>query len=63
MAIDSAISSMGVLKVSLRQDDKAKQGKAHQKNKKKRTQGDAPERQPVLYQRGQTMGIVIDINV
>lgn len=63
MAIDSAISSMSVLKVSLRQDDKAKQGKSHQDNRKKHTQDDEPEKQPVLYQRGQTMGIVIDISV
>jgi hypothetical protein len=63
MAIDSAISSMGVLKVSLRQDDKAKQGKPHQDNKKKHPQDDGSEKQPVLYQRGQTMGIVIDISV
>ncbi|MBI5921046.1 MAG: hypothetical protein HY847_05285 [Betaproteobacteria bacterium] len=63
MAIDSAISRMGISKVSLRHDDKAKQNKLNQDNKKKHKQDDEPGRQPALYQRGQTMGIVIDISV
>jgi len=63
MAIDSAISSLGVLKVSLRQEGQARQDQPERKDKKKRATESATERQPVPYQRGQTMGIVIDISV
>lgn len=63
MAIDSAISAIGLLKVSPGHDDKAKQRSHHQEGRKKHAQDDSPGPQPVLYQRGQTMGIVIDITI
>ncbi len=63
MAIDSAISGIGLLKVSPAHDDKAKQGSHHQDGRKKHAQDESPGPQPVPSQRGQTKGMVIDITI
>lgn len=63
MAIDSAISGIGLSKVIPGQDDKAKQD-GHQREGKKKPAAEEPAGpHPVVNQQGQTMGKVIDITI
>jgi hypothetical protein len=63
MAIDSAISGIGLLKVVPGHDDKAKQDRHHHDGKKKQAPEESPSPHPVLNQQGETMGMVINIAV
>lgn len=63
MAIDSAISGIGLLKISPGQDDKAKQESHHHDGRKKHAHDESPNPQPLLNRQGQIMGMVIDITV
>jgi len=63
MAIDSAISGIGLSKVSPGHDDKAKQDSHHHEGRKKHAQDESPGAHPVLKREGQMMGMVIDITV
>ncbi|MFA7269391.1 MAG: hypothetical protein WC073_08615 [Sterolibacterium sp.] len=61
MAIDSAISNIGLLKVSPGHDDKAKQGGHKQDGKKKQPPEESAGPHPILNEQGQTTGKLIDI--
>ena len=61
MAIDSAISGIGLLRVSPGLDDKARQDNLHQERKKKHPQDHSTTSYPVVNEQGQMMGWLIDV--
>ena len=63
MTIESAISAIGLLRVSSGHDDKAKQDSQRKDGKRRVVQDELLTPHPVLNEQGQTMGMLIDIAV